>query len=201
MAINTYATLVTAVTNWLHRSDISTYSADLISLGEARINSELRVKAMETALSVAISSGVATVPTDYVELKTVYLTTNPYQVLDRKNAEWIYRMYPSRESSGRPKFVAREGSNFIFGPYPDSTYTLAGIYYARLPALSSSTNTLFTTYPGLYLFAALAEAAPFLKDDPRIPIWEAKYASLVKDVQYEDSRENYSGSRLAVTAA
>jgi len=200
MAIETYAQLSTAVTNWLHRSDMSSIVGDLISLGEARINANMRVRAMETSLSIAISSGVAAVPSDYVELKHAYLTTTPYQTLERKTAEWIYRTYPTRSSSGRPKFIAREGSNFIFGPYADSSYTINGIYYARPVALSSATNALFTAYPSLYLFAALAEAAPFLKDDKRTPLWEAKFNSLSEMVQLEDKGEQRSGSPLMVVA-
>jgi len=200
MTIQTYAQLSTAVTNWLHRSDMSSIVGDLISLGEARINSTMRVRAMETSLSVAISSGVAAVPSDYVELKHAYLTTTPYQTLERKTAEWIYRTYPTRSSSGKPKFIAREGSNFIFGPYADSSYTINGIYYARPVALSSATNALFTSYPSLYLFAALAEAAPFLKDDKRTPLWEAKFTSLAEMVQLEDKVEQRSGSPLMVVA-
>jgi len=200
MTIQTYAQLSTAVSSWLHRADMGSVVGDLISLGEARVNATMRVRAMETALSVSISSGVAAVPSNYVELKHSYLTTSPYQTLERKTAEWIYRTYPDRSSSGRPKFIAREGSNFIFGPFADSSYTINGIYYARPVALSSATNTLFTTYPNLYLFAALAEAAPFLKDDKRTPLWEAKFTNIAEMIQLEDKVEQRSGSPLMVVA-
>lgn len=201
MSITTYAELQTSVTNWLKRSDLSSYTADLISLGEARLYSDLRVRAMESSLSTAISSGVIALPSDYIDLKHAYIDGTPVVWLERKSAEWVYANYPTRSAEGKPAFIAREGSNFIFGPYADSGYTVKGIYYARPSALSSALNTIFTNYPGVYLFAALAEAAPFLKDDKRLPMWEAKYTDLKNRIQLESDREEFSGSVLRMTPA
>lgn len=198
MSITTYQELQTAVSNWLHRSDLSSYTADFITLGESRINSSLRVQAMETSTTIAATS--AALPSDYIEMKDAFISsTTPYYDLERKNAEWIYSKYPDRASTGIPKFIARDRTNFIFGPAPDSAYSVTVVYYKHLSALSGATNTVFTTYPGLYLFAALAETAPFLKDDKRVALWEAKYQELFKRVQDEDDREDFSGSILRVT--
>lgn len=201
MSITTYAELQTSVTNWLKRSDLSSYTADLISLGEARLYSDLRVRAMESSLSTAISSGVIALPSDYIDLKHAYIDGTPVVWLERKSAEWVYANYPTRSAEGKPAFIAREGSNFIFGPYADSGYTVKGIYYARPSALSSALNSIFTSYPGVYLFAALSEAAPFLKDDKRLPMWEAKYTDLKNRIQLESDREEFSGSVLRMTPA
>jgi len=198
LSIASYSDLQSAISNWLHRSDLSSYTADFISLGESRINARLRVQAMETSTTVAATS--AALPSDYVELKDAYVSsTTPYYHLERKSAEWIYLHYPDRGSTGIPKFIARQGSNFIFGPAPDSAYTVTLVYYKHLAALSGATNTVFTAYPGLYLFAALAETAPFLKDDKRVVLWESKFEQLLKQVQTEDDAEDYSGSLLRMT--
>ena len=201
MSLSSYSDLLRAITNWTHRSDLSSYNADFISLGESRINSELRVRAMETTVASTISAGVIQVPSGYIEMKDLNITSiTPYKSLQRKTVNWIYDQYPTRASQGTPLFFAREGSNFIFGPFPDSEYTLTLLYYARLPALSSSVSTLFTNYPGLYLFAALAETAPFLKDDKRVPLWEAKYQELKHRAQDEDDDEDHSGSVMQINS-
>jgi len=201
VSLSSYSDLLTAITSWTHRSDLSSYNADFISLGESRINSELRVRAMETTVASTISAGVIAVPSGYIEMKDFYISsTTPYKSLQRKTVNWIYDQYPTRASQGTPAFFAREGSNFIFGPFPDSTYTLTLLYYARLPALSSSVSTLFTNYPGLYLFAALAETAPFLKDDKRVGLWEAKYQELKQRAQDEDDDEDHSGSVMQINS-
>jgi hypothetical protein len=59
-------------------------------------------------------------------------------------------------------------------------------------------NSVFTTYPGLWLYGALLEAAPYLKDDKRIGIWEAKFAQLFMLVQKENDDEFLSGAQPLV---
>lgn len=200
MAITSYSTLQTEIANWLHRSDLTTYIQTFISLGEDRIYRELRVKTMETALSGAISAGVLALPSDYIELKYAYVVDTNSFILQRTTPDALYQRYPDRTAGGSPRFIAREGSNFIFGPYPDSTYTIKGIYYARLTKLSdvNTSNWFITDAPNLLLFAALAEAAPFLQNDERIPIWEAKYQDQKSQVQREDDNEALSGGALAM---
>lgn len=201
MSITNYSELQTAVGNWLHRSDLSGIIPDLITLGEKRIFRQVRCRVMETTLSGTIASGVIAVPADFLELKYAYINTTPVSVLKKSSASQIYTKYPLRTSDAKPTCIAREGTNFIFGPYPDSTYSVSGIYYAKPTVVSSSANALFTANPDLYLFAALCEASPYIKDDPRIPIWEAKFAQILEDIRAEDANEAASGGGLMVRAA
>jgi len=156
---------------------------------------------MESALSVTISSGVATVPSDYLELKNAYISGSTVSPLRRGTSDYIYTRYPTRSSDSKPRYIAREGSNFIFGPYPDSGYTVAGIYYASPTSIQSSANALYVAYPDLYLFAALCEAAPYLLEDVRVPLWEQKYASIKESIRQKEFMEDASGSGLEVATA
>lgn len=200
MSISTYAELQTAVASWLKRTDLTDEIPDLITLGEKWIFRRARTRDMETALSVSISSGVAAVPADYVEMKHAYIDGTPVCPVQRQSASQIYARYPLRSADGKPQFFARDGSNFIFGPYPDSNYTLKGIYYKRLTTIVSSANALFTANPDLYLFAALSEAEPFLKNDKRMPVWMAKRDQALADVNMEDQKETFSGGPLSMVA-
>ncbi len=198
MAITSYSTLKTAVGDWLARSDLTTVIDDFIDLAEARINRDLRVSAMETALSSAISSGVIAVPTGFLEFLTVYVDGSPTKRLEMKSAEWIYGNYPSRESDGKPSFIAREGSNFIFGPYPDSAYTIKGTYYAKLSPLGDgtggtvTTNFLITDAPDLILYGALVESAPYIGEDARMNLWESRYQSALETANNRDRLGRHS---------
>jgi hypothetical protein len=202
MALSTYSDIKTSVENWLKRSDLDAYIPDLITLGEMRIYRDLRIRAMEAALNTAISSGVLAVPSGYVAMKHAYVDASPVQWLERKTAEWIYQNYPTRSSDASPKYFAREAENFIFGPYPDSGYTIKGVYYKQLDALSDSntTNWFTTNAPDLLLWAALCEAEPFMKNDARVALWESKYEAVKSRVQSADDREEFSGSILSVSA-
>lgn len=203
MAITNYSTLQTAIINRLHRAGLTSLVTDFIALGEARIYRDLRIRCMETALSSAISSGVVAVPSGYVELKYAYIDGSHTGKLTRKTAEWIYFNYPTRSADSQPKFIAREADNFIFGPYPDSGYTVKGIYFKRLDALSDSntTNWFITNAPDILLYASLVEAADHTANDAAMMKWEAKYNQIKDRIQRENDAEEFSGSVLSVTAA
>lgn len=201
MALDTYSNLLAAIATELKRADLTAQIPDWVTLGESRINKALRVRQMETATASTVAAGMVAVPTNYVALKDAYISSvSPYGNLERKTANWIYNNYPQRTASGQPKFIAREGSNFIFGPYPDTNYVVQLIYWNRFAPLSTALNSVFTAYPGLWFFGALAESGHSLKADSRIPMWEARFKELIAMVQDEDDDEFLSGSTMEMTA-
>jgi len=201
MALTTYADLKTALSTWTRRADIGTYADDLITVAEGRIFKELRCKEMEAALNVTIASGVAALPTDYAELKYAYIDGTPTVMLQRKDPSWIYLTYPLRSAQAKPKFIARDVSSFIFGPYPDSGYTVKGTYYKKLTAVSSAVNDLFTNNPDIYLAASLAEAFRFLRNDAMLKYWDDRYVAIKSQVSAQDKAERISGGPLTMVAA
>jgi len=205
MAATSYTNLRTAITNWLD-DQTGRYTSlldDFIDMGEARIYRELRIRAMETALNATISGGVIPVPSDYIELKQAYIDGSSVRVLERKPAEWVLRKYPKRSADAKPFFIARDAGNFIFGPFPDSVYTVIGTYYRRLPSLSSSNETNWFTdnAPDLLLFACLCEAEPFIGNDDRFPLWESRYQAAKAQIIREEKHEAMSGGPMRTVAS
>ncbi len=200
MTIATYAQLKTAVTSWMdvNASDLSTKIDDLVTIAEKRIFREAFTKDNEAALSGTITSGVIPVPSDYIKLKFAYIDATPVQMLARRSNESLLGEYPSRSASGKPKAIARQGTDFIFGPYPDSGYTVAGVYYKKAGTLSSAVYDLFTNNPDLYLFACLAESEILIGRDNRIAVWEAKYNKILNDVNQLANTEDSSGGSLQI---
>lgn len=200
--ITDYASLKTSLAAWLNRTDLTAIIPELIADGEARIYNDLRIRAMEVAFSEAIVGGVVNVPSGLLSWKFLYIDGSSARKLTRKDPEWIYTNYPNRAGDGEPVFFAREGDTLIFGPSANSGYTVKGRYYKRLAALSdtNTTNWFITNEPQLLRFAALCEAAPYLKDDKRIPIWENKYNDAKNRIKKTERDEEFSGSQLSVTA-
>lgn len=196
MSISTLAELKTQVHSFLARATILDYVGvdnveNLILLGEKWLFRKARTPEMETDLNVTISSGVATVPADYAALKHARIDGSPTRYLRVKPSEWIYQQYPLRSSDTKPSFIGRDGSTFVFGPFPDSDYTVKGIYYAKPTSVLSSANTLFTANPDLYLFASLAEAEVFVKNDKRVAMWVAKRNLILADINGEAEEGEY----------
>lgn len=197
--ITSYNDLKTEVAGFLHRADLTSDIPTLILLAEKRIQREVRTPDMETSYSGTIAAGVIAVPSDFLEWKAVYINSDGANILQVKTFEWILAHYPTRSSDGLPKFIARAGSNFEFGPYPDSTYSVKGLYYKRLTTVSSSWNALATANQDLYLYASLAAASAFISDDPHIALWEQAYVTTRDGLNREGEQQALAGP-LRVTA-
>lgn len=201
MAITTRAELETAIATWRDVPSAQlTMLDDLVMIAEKRIFREARTIYQEFALSDSVTTnGAVPIPSGYVALKIAYVDGSPIQKLERRSLDWLYTNYSQRSADAKPVFIARDASNFVFGPYPDSNYTVKGVYYKDLTALATSAvNPLFTASPDLYLFCCLAESEIVLGSDERIQLWEAKYQKILADVNGMDDAEDNSGGVLQI---
>lgn len=200
MAIETYTDLKAAVADWLARDDLTTQIPDFIRLAEADIYRRLRVRGAEKAISQTITAGVVAVPTDFSAWKHCYLDGSPVYPLEVVSAAWLLSAYPTRSSDGVPGYIAQDAGNFIFGPYPDSGYTLRGTYYARQSALSASneTNWLTRECPDVLLYGALWAARGYLEDDERALGWRALYEQAIAAVKSEGRWGDFGGGPLQI---
>lgn len=168
-------------------------------MGESRIYRDLRTRDMEKTASATITGSSFAVPTDYMEMRSLYVTDsagNYLYELERATPFWIRSTYQQQSGQGRPGFYAREAGNFIVGPYPDASYPVTLLYYARLPSLSASntTNWLTSNNPDLIFAAAMLEAATYQQDDQAVGYWESRYQQIAQAVRLADKRERTSGS-------
>jgi hypothetical protein len=199
---------------WLDVSGLASGTLDsIITNAEKRIERGdgtpqepgLRVREMETAFAWTITgSGTISVPSDFIELKSARIDSSPVVKLEKKSVEFIYSKYPYRGSNlGKPQFIAREASNFIFGPHPDSTYTVKGVYYKRRSSMptAGTINGVFTAYPDLYLKAAVLEGEKFIGRDQRTAVWEPDFKRQLQSANKQNENEEYSGGSLRVTAS
>lgn len=178
--ITSYSTLLTAVTDYLARSDLSSYAPNFVQNFEERFYRESQNWAswMEQSFNVTITTAVAAVPADYLGSKSAYISGQNSPPLKRISLEQLYARYPRAGSTGVPAYYARNKSNFEFGPIPTGG-TLVGTYYGKPTVLRSYTtggadavaHFLIVNAPDLLLYGALMEAEPFIKNDPRLETW------------------------------
>src|SRR5207245_438282 len=72
----------------------------------------------------------------------------------------------------RPRYFTIFSSEIELAPTPDAAYTIEMVYRQLIPPLASNgTNWLLAAAPDLYLYGALLEAAPYIKEDARIQTW------------------------------
>ena len=165
----TWAELKAALANWLNRDDLASEIEEAIAFAERRFQRRLRTPEMEDAVSTSTSGLTITLPTDFLELRAVYVDTNPKVVLEQLTFAELRNRYPSSTTGIPQNFALQSGNEMVLGPAPDTTYTLVINYYRKITGLdgSTATNWLLTAHPDLYLHAALAELHMLLNDEQR----------------------------------
>jgi hypothetical protein len=188
-----YASLQAAVTEYLARDQDTTLIARIptfIQLAEAKFNRQLFVRQMEqraTALVNLASSEpeFISLPADFQSMRRVRLTdVTGKPCLEFKSGTQIdeYRFGVSNVA-GRPRYFTVFGDELELAPTPDAAYTIEMVYRRNVPPLGSNDpNWLLTSAPDLYLYGALLESAPYVKEDGRIQTWGLGFSTALNDL-------------------
>lgn len=167
-----------------------------ISMGERRLYRELRSRFNEKSFSsVTVTGNAATIPADFEASSVLHFGKAPLEPV----SEEFIREYLEGSATGDARYFAAAGPSFMFAPTVADGTALQGRYFYRLPALSAATlptNALFAVAEDLFTYAALCESAPFFEQDPRIPLWNAKYESIRNALNQGTHRAAYSAGRM-----
>lgn len=206
-----YNSLRQAVQDWFARSDLGNWIDYFIQLAEADIyrdiftqNQGKGVQAIEAALNTTTIGTGTPLPTGYLGMKIMLVNSNGQTFeVERKTPEFIYTQYPDQTASGVPQYFARLGQTFVFGPYPDSAYTLTGTYWQKSNQLTAvnSVTWMVNLIPTVLLAACLKYAARFNKDAEGLSMWDGIYQDGLAKFILADKAEELSGSSLAMVSA
>ena len=202
MALSTYSELKASVADWLNRSDLTAAIPDFIALAEAQMERKLRTRQMISRATATVNTEYSALPDDFLEVKSLKLQTNPVTPLQFETIDSLDNLSTQYLSAGKPRFFSIVGGQIRTVPIADTSYTAELVYYAKLSKLSDSntTNWLLTASPDIYLYGALMQAAPYLKDDARIGTWSQMYLTALQDLQTADDRGSTSGGALIARA-
>jgi len=193
MALDTYSGLKSAAASWLARSDLTASLPDFVTLAEARINRELRIREMLAQATGSIAVQSIALPGDFIEPVLLVLDTATDLPLEFRPPEDA-QLRSGGSTSGQPKYFTVLGGQIRLYPTPDTSYDYTLDYYATLDALSdtNASNAILVKAPDLYLFATLCEAEPFLQNDERVALWEARYQNARAVLNGADQRSRRS---------
>lgn len=197
----TYTGLLASIASWINRTDLTTTIPDFVSIAESRIARELRLRTQLTTgtLTTSTTTRAVALPSDWLEFENVSIAGTPETPCQYVNIEHMDVKYPENGYGGRPFVYTIEGPNMLFGPTPDSAYTVNVMYYARFPALATNgANWLLTNHPNIYLYACLREGAFFTKNKEEAVQWDGLFKQEVKTLQDADDEATHSGTALRV---
>jgi hypothetical protein len=196
MSISTYSQLKSTIGDWLNRDDLVSAIPSFIALAEAQLERALRVRQMMERSTATIDTQYSALPADFLETKTFKITSSaPIQPLQFATLEQMDDFDAANSSQQRPTLFTIVGNQIRVHPAPDSSYTAELVYYAKLPKLSDSntTNWLLTSSPDVYLYGALLQSAPYLKDDERMAVWTTLYTAGLESIKTADQGATSSG--------
>jgi len=188
-----YASLQAAVTEYLARDQDATLIARIptfIQLAEAKFNRQLFVRQMEQRATALADTGSSepefiSLPVDFQSMRRVRLSSvTGKPCLEFKSGTQMdeYR-FVIRDIAARPRYFTVFGDEIELAPTPDRNYTIEMVYRQNIPPLApNATNWLLTLAPDLYLYGALLESAPYIKEDDRIQTWGLGFTTALNDL-------------------
>tara|TARA_B100000424_G_scaffold218081_1_gene176346 strand:+ start:419 stop:1042 length:624 start_codon:yes stop_codon:yes gene_type:complete len=195
--MTTYAELVQNIKDFME-DDGTEFSNEIdkfIDLAELRISRDVITPEFKRKVTSAFTANdpFLTMPTDLVTLEHLQvINSNVRTLLLLKSDEFITEYWPNRTSTGVPKYYTYFDTSTIYvAPTPSSNLSLELSYKRRLPALSSSNTSNWTSINAAdaLLYACLIEASVFNRNYNLQDRYTAMYQQAVKAINNEQSNK------------
>jgi hypothetical protein len=194
--ITNYATLQSAIADYLNRADLTAQIQTFIQFCEADLNTRLRSREMIVNATATSDGQFVSLPPDWLEAINMMIVggQSPLRYITPDEADVINKA----QTYTSTRFYSMTTGIIELVPPAVDDITIDMVYYGKIPALSdaNTTNWLLTKAPDVYLYGALTHAAPFLMDDQRMPVFSQIYLARVQSLQDESQKALHSGSPL-----
>lgn len=191
--ITDYTSLQAAVTEYLARDQDTTLIARIptfIQIAEARLNRQLFVRQMEQRSIAVVNTASSepefvSLPADFQSMRRVRLSsvTGKPGLEFKSGTQMDEYRFGTSDVAGQPRYFTVFGDEIELAPTPDAAYTIEMVYRQNIPALAPNTNNwLLRLAPDLYLYGALLESAPYIKEDGRIQTWGLGFTAALNDL-------------------
>jgi hypothetical protein len=200
----TYSSLVADISSYLERTDQATLEKipTFIMLAEQVIAAEIKFLGNLTPMQSTLVANEAVIAKPARWHKTVSMNVTVggiRQPVFLRKYEYLREYWPNPAQTDAPRYYADyDYTHWLIAPTPDDDYAFEVLYYERIQPLDSSNQVnWFTIYaPQALLYGTLLQAMPFLKNDERIPMWQAQYDKIMQVLKAEDIQR--IGDRQAV---
>lgn len=195
--MTTYATLKSDIAGWLLRDDLTAAIPSFVRLAEASIRRDLRIRQMLRTYTLTISAQSQALPEDFMEMERIILDSTVWNLSYLPPPALFSN--PAYTDGGNPMYYTIEGDYLITAPDATGSDVML-CYYKAYSSLTndSDTNWLLTNAYDVYLYGSLSHAAPYIKEDGRVQLWNAGYSEAIAKLNKMERRSAFAGSPLAI---
>jgi len=193
-SVMTYDSLVTDIQQYLERTDTATIAQipRFIMLCEQTLAADLKFLGNLNVATSAMTIGnpILDKPVRWHKTVSMNVTANGTRTpVYLRKYEYLREYWPDSTQTDLPLYYCDyDYTHWLVAPTPAAAYTFEILYYERVQPLDSANQTnWFTIYaPQALLYGSLLQAMPFLKNDERLPMWQAQYQQIVSTLKAED---------------
>lgn len=183
-------------------TDLANNLDSLIRMADGELNRVLDIQRRQRTLVIEPESQDYTLPADFRHM--VSLSNLDESAVSAFSSTTLIDLYRKRRASNGnhllPYYAVDQGDGAdkilrLVGPFsPTNPGSLVLIYRANVPdfqALDSS--WLEADFLDLYTYTVFSHAAPFLREDERLPVWMEKQATAIASALEEDRHQVVHG--------
>jgi hypothetical protein len=198
VSIRNYTELQASIAGWLKRSNLTERIPDFITLAEAALNRQLRVRQMTGYYSRSTDQSMIALPDDFLEAEKIQLDGMTLTYIDRYAAD-----ADTLATSGHDRRYTMVGQSIWLLTRVEKMSRFGMWYYQRITPLSDEEpqNWLIEDAPDAYLYGALLQAEPYLKNDARVATWGQLYGDVLTAMGVNSTRARTQGSALVMRSA
>ena len=208
MSISNYNELQSHLADMVNRKDLSDAVSDFspaslvsqikraIYAAEERVQNDImsrggisHMENVDDSVNTVGGTEVITMPTGFLGLRSMAITTNPYKLLQGYvDINSLFNTFP-HTTTGKSRAYSIVGTNKAYlRPIPDGSYDLRIIFYKALDNLSASVSTNWLLENGLnaYVGAAMVQLSLYLQAQAGMQYWESVYDANLADLMRDD---------------
>lgn len=193
-AVMTYSSLVENIQSYLERTDQATIDKipTFIMLAEQVMAADLKFlgNIIVATSNMVQGENIIDKPARWRKTVSMNVTVNGVrQPVFLRKYEYLREYWPDPSQQDVPFFYCDyDYTHWMIAPTPNDDYAYEVLYYERLQPLDATNQSnWFTEYaPQALLYGSLLQAMPFLKNDERIPMWQAQYEQIMNVLKTED---------------
>lgn len=201
-AVMTYDSLVQDLKDYLERGDTADETVlrqipRVISNTQRTLADRLKITGYLTPFVSEMQTGVPVIAKPSNWRSTVSINygsgtdNNTRRTLQARSYEYIRGIWSNDTEYGQPEaYCDYNLENWLIQPTPADDYPFEAMVYVLPPLLDEnvSENYLTKFAPFLLLYSCLAGMEPFLRNDSRLPVWQALAEQNFDAINTEDLR-------------